>query len=97
MQPTTEDAKPGVVEHVTELRHAVTEHTRAILDTLYSYVDEKPIASVAFAFGVGYVLSGALLSRATIRAIRLGARAAMAGALKHLLGSHAGAGVVSPQ
>ncbi len=50
-----------------------------------NYVDAHPLASVGIAFGVGYLLSGALFSRTTLQAATLGGRFALGGFLKQLV------------
>jgi hypothetical protein len=85
MEPSTDDAAPPVGERLDELRDAVTERTQQIRDAVTGFVAEKPLAAVGIAFGVGYLLSGALFSRTTFRAAHLGARLAFGAALKQLL------------
>lgn len=46
----------------------------ALLGQLRSLVDQHPLAAVGAAMGTGYVLSGALVSRTTLRIAMLGAR-----------------------
>jgi hypothetical protein len=45
-----------------------------ILERGRELVEQNPIPSVAIAFAVGYLLSGALFSRTTLRLALLGAR-----------------------
>ena len=44
------------------------------LVALERYVEQHPVGTVVAAFGVGYVLAGALFSKATARALGLGLR-----------------------
>ncbi len=39
---------------------------------LSQYVEEHPVGAVVAAFGVGYVVSGALFSKATVRLVGFG-------------------------
>lgn len=79
------DVTKQVSENLNELRASLSERTQEVREAVNSYVTEKPLAAVGIAFGVGYLLSGALFSRASFRVAHLGARVALGGALKSLL------------
>jgi len=53
------------------------------------YVGEHPLGTVVAAFGVGYLLSGALFSRATARMLGLGMRYAAPALVRVAFGTNA--------
>jgi hypothetical protein len=85
MEKSTEDLSESVGEHVDEIRQELSQKAAEIRDTVTSFVAEKPLQSVGIAFGVGYILSGALVSKTSFRLAQLGLRVAFGGALKQLL------------
>lgn len=92
MERDTETEAPGNpnVSEVSEqlrgdfemLRQAVTEKTDQIRNTVGTFVDEHPIAAVGAAFGIGYLLSGALYSKTTGRLLGFGTRFLVGALLK---------------
>ncbi len=56
---------------------------------LADYVGKHPVGSVVAAFGVGYLLSGALFSRATARILGLGVRYATPALVRAAFGANA--------
>lgn len=56
---------------------------------LGQYVGKHPVGTVVAAFGVGYLLSGALFSRATARMLGLGMRYAAPTLVRAALGANA--------
>jgi hypothetical protein len=85
MEDTMDEAKQRVVENFDELRQELGERVQEIRETVSNYVDAHPIASIGIAFGVGYLLSGALFSRTTFKAASIGGRFALGGFLKQLV------------
>ena len=85
MDKSTEDLRENVAEHVDEIRQEVTQKVAELRETVTSFVNEKPLQSVGIAFGIGYVLSGALVSRTTARLAQIGLRFAFGGAFKQLI------------
>jgi len=85
MEDTMDEAKNRVVENFDELREELGERVQEIRDTVSNYVNAHPIASIGIAFGVGYLLSGALFSRTTFKAASIGGRFALGGMLKQLV------------
>lgn len=85
MDKSTENATDDIGEHVDELRHELADKANELRTTVNNFVVAKPLQSVGIAFGVGYVLSGALISRTTFRLAQLGIRLAFGGALKQLI------------
>jgi ElaB/YqjD/DUF883 family membrane-anchored ribosome-binding protein len=85
MNNTLDEARDRVGDNFNELRDELTQRTQEIRDTVYGYVDEHPLAAVGIAFGVGYLLSGALFSRTTFKVASLGGRFVLGGVLKNLV------------
>lgn len=85
MENTMDDVKKRVGENFDEVREELGDRVQEIRDTVTNFVDAKPLAAVGIAFGVGYLLSGALFSRATFKAASIGSRFAVGGLLKQLL------------
>lgn len=85
MENTMDDVKQRVGENFEGLRDQLSERTQEIRETINNYVDAKPLAAVGIAFGVGYLLSGALFSRTTFKAASIGGRFALGGLFKQLI------------
>jgi hypothetical protein len=85
MENTMDDVKQRVGENFEGVREELGERVQEIRDTVNNYVDAKPLAAVGIAFGVGYLLSGALFSRTTFKAASIGGRFAFGGLLKQLV------------
>ncbi len=74
-----------VGDNFDRVRSELDERTREISDGVRSFVEHNPLGAVGIAFGVGYLLSGALVSRTTLRVIGLGGRIALGAIAKQLL------------
>ena len=85
MENTMDDVKQRVGESFDEVREELGERVQEIRTTITNYVDAHPLAAVGMAFGVGYLLSGALFSRMTFKAATLGGRFALGGLFKQLV------------
>src|SRR5512146_1362723 len=85
MENTMDDVKQRVGENFDEVREELGERVQEIRTTITNYVDAHPLAAVGMAFGVGYLLSGALFSRTTFKAATLGGRFALGGLFKQLV------------
>jgi hypothetical protein len=94
-QPGFDEMSERVAEDVSELAHAARERSADVVRSVGAFIDEHPLASVGIAFGVGYVLSGALFSRATMRVLGLGGRVAIGGLLKTMMAG-GGLGFLAP-
>lgn len=68
------------------LRETASRRRDELLGKARAQIDEHPLAAVGIAFGAGYLLSGALLSRLTMRVVVIGARWYLARTMKELLG-----------
>jgi hypothetical protein len=85
MEKTMDDVKQRVSENFDEAREQLGDRVQEIRETVTNFVDAKPLAAVGIAFGVGYLLSGALFSRTTFKAASIGGRFALGGLLKQLV------------
>lgn len=85
MDKTMDDVKQRVSENFDEVREELGDRVQEIRETVGNYVDAHPLAAVGIAFGVGYLLSGALFSRTTFKAASLGGRFALGGLFKQLV------------
>lgn len=85
METTRDDVGNQVAENFDELRAELGDRVQEFRETVTNYVDAHPLASVGIAFGVGYLLSGALFSRTTMKVATLGGRFALGGFLKQLI------------
>jgi hypothetical protein len=56
------------------LRDAVAQRAEEVRDQVTGFVNEHPYAAMGAAFGIGYLLSGALVSRTTGRLLGFGTR-----------------------
>jgi hypothetical protein len=85
METTRDDEGASVSENFDELRAAIGDRVTEIRDTVENYVGAHPLQSIGIAFGIGYLLSGALFSRTTFRAAKIGGRFALGGFFKQLV------------
>jgi ElaB/YqjD/DUF883 family membrane-anchored ribosome-binding protein len=85
MENGTDDVAQRVGENFEALRARLGERTQELRDTISNFVEEQPLAAVGIAFGVGYLLSGALFSRTTFKAASVGSKFVFGGFLKQLL------------
>jgi ElaB/YqjD/DUF883 family membrane-anchored ribosome-binding protein len=86
MDKTINEAAGRVAEQFDTMRSELAHRRDELRQALQEYVDANPLAAVAIAFGAGYVASGALFSRATMRVAMLGGRFVLGGMLKQLIG-----------
>lgn len=85
MENSMDDVKQRVGENFDEVREELGERVQEIRETVTNFVDAKPLTAVGIAFGVGYLLSGALFSRTTFKAASIGGRFAVGGLIKQLV------------
>jgi hypothetical protein len=74
-----------VGQNFEDVKNKLSERTSEIHSTVQAFVDESPLRAVGIAFGVGYLLSGALFSRTTMRVAGLGGRFVLGGLIKQLV------------
>jgi hypothetical protein len=84
-EPALEEMGEQVVEDLAELGRAARARSAQVVEQVTAFVDEHPYASIGMAFGIGYLLSGALVSRATFKALGFGGRVFAGSLLKQLL------------
>ena len=80
---------------VEQLGHAVEQRGSQLRERAFSFAHDHPYASVGIAFGVGYLISGALFSRATLKVVGIGGRF-LAGALLKQVIAGGGLGLLAP-
>jgi hypothetical protein len=80
-----EDVTQRLGDNLNELREELGARTADLRAAVGNFVDAKPLTAIGIAFGVGYLLSGALFSRTTLRAATIGGRFAFGGLLKQLV------------
>jgi hypothetical protein len=85
MENTFDEVTSRANDSFTELREELSQRTQEIRDKMHNFVDERPLAAVGVAFGVGYLLSGALFSRATMKVAGMGGRFFLGNALRQLV------------
>ncbi len=73
--PTVEEATSRMRDDFESLREAAMRRREELVGKLRRFIDDHPFAAVGIAFGVGYVLSGALLSRTTAKLLGVGVKA----------------------
>jgi hypothetical protein len=83
--PTFQEASDQVMGNLGELRDLIAERTEHVRDAVTSFVQERPLASVAIGFGVGWILSGAMVSRTTGRVLGLGTRFLIGALVKQVI------------
>jgi hypothetical protein len=83
--PTFQEASEQLRGNLGELREMVAERTEQIRETVTGFVQERPIAAVGIAFGVGWILSGALVSKTTGRLLGLGTRFLLGAVVKQAI------------
>lgn len=72
--PRVGSAARKVTEGLEELGRALSDRRQGLVEPLAEFVQERPLAAIGVAFGVGYVLAGGLFSRVSGRALSLGWR-----------------------
>jgi ElaB/YqjD/DUF883 family membrane-anchored ribosome-binding protein len=76
-----------VSEGLGELTRALSDGRQNVVEPLAQFVQERPLAAIAAAFGVGYVLGGGLFTRTTGRLMGLGWRLGGVALAKNFLGN----------
>jgi hypothetical protein len=73
-----------VGDNFEQMRARLDARSRELRASIQRFVDDNPIGAVGIAFGVGYLLSGALFSRTTFKAASIGGRFILGGFLREL-------------
>jgi len=74
MENSADDVGNRIGEGFAGIKEEVSQKTQEIRDTVHAFVEENPLRAVGIAFGLGYLLSGAVVSRLTARIIGIGGR-----------------------
>jgi hypothetical protein len=90
-----DEAARRLERDVENLGHAVEQRGSEIRERAFSFIHDHPYAAVGAAFGFGYLVSGALFSRATFKLVGLGGRF-LAGALLKQVIAGGGLGFLAP-
>ncbi len=88
--PGLGDAARKVGEGLGELGRALKEGRQNVVEPFSELVQQQPLAALAIAFGVGYILGGGLFSRMTGRLIGVGWKLGGVAMVKSLLGNLGG-------
>ncbi len=86
MDKTINEAAGRVADQVDTIRSELAHRRDELRQALHEFVEANPLAAVGIAFGVGYLASGALFSRSTMRVAMMGGRFVLGGMLKQLIG-----------
>ena len=84
------DAARKVGEGIGEFGRALKERRQNVVEPVSEFVQQQPLAALAVAFGVGYVLGGGLFSRMTGRLIGIGWKLGGVAMMKNILGNLGG-------
>ena len=60
-----------VGDSLSELRRALGEQRAAVVEPTSRFIQERPLAAIGIAFGIGYVLGGGLFTGVTSRLLGL--------------------------
>jgi hypothetical protein len=85
MDKSDNDPTERAGDGLDALRDELARRGQAVREQVGAYVDEHPLSAMAIAFGVGYLLSGALISRTTARVVSVGGRLLLGGYLRSLV------------
>jgi ElaB/YqjD/DUF883 family membrane-anchored ribosome-binding protein len=72
-------------EGFEEARSRIGARARELQARVRHFVAEHPLGAVGIAFGVGYLLSGAIFSRATFKVVGVGSRLVAGGLLRQIV------------
>jgi hypothetical protein len=83
---TLGEASRRISGDLGDLARAIKSSRDELTERIGAFVRDRPVASIAIAFGIGYVLAGGLLTRTTSRLLGLGARAYGVALARNLMG-----------
>jgi hypothetical protein len=75
-----------VGEGISELGRALSERRDDLAEPMSRFIQERPVAALGIAFGVGYLLGGGLFSKTTARLVGVGWKLGGMALAKELLG-----------
>jgi hypothetical protein len=93
--PSLSEVGDRVREDLDLLHEAVQRQTDQLRQKATGFIHEHPYSAVGAAFGIGFLLSGGLFSKATVRTLSFGTRF-FVGRLMRQLFAGAGAGLLFP-
>jgi hypothetical protein len=85
--PGITDAARKVSQGIGELTRALSDGRQNVVEPVAQFVQERPLAAIAAAFGLGYVLGGGLFTRTTGRLLGLGWKLGGMAVAKNFLGN----------
>jgi hypothetical protein len=95
-EPSLGEVSERVRQDFGAFRDALQRETADLRQTANKYIQEHPLYAIGAAFGVGFLLSGGLFSKFTVRSLGFGARFFVGRMLREVIGG-AGVGFVSGQ
>lgn len=81
------DAARKVSQGIGELSRALSERRENVVEPMSEFIQQKPMAALGIAFGIGYVLGGGLFTRTTGRLLGLGWKLGGMALAKNVLGN----------
>lgn len=90
--PRVTNAARKVGEGLGELGRALSDRQQGVVEPVAEFIQERPLAALGLAFGIGYVLGGGLFSRTTGRLLAMGWRLGGMALAKNLVSSLSNAG-----
>ncbi len=90
--PRVSRAARKVTEGLGELGRALSDRRQGVVEPMGEFIQERPLAALGVAFGVGYLLGGGLFSRFTGRALGLGWRLGGMALVRNMFSGLAGSG-----
>lgn len=91
------ETREQLFDNIQAMREQVGERAAELKRSVMTLADEHPLLTVGAAFGIGYLLSGAIYSRTTARLLGVGARFLFGAMLKDAISSTVMGGAGGPR